>query len=147
MASCSPMAHHGGVTALCALPGRQGSLAVSAGKDLQLALWRLPGTEAVGAAAGKGAMGRPQARAWQQLASYSGHKAAIECVAPSPDGASIASGGWDSNLFVWRSGVHLQQIRCTVSWHPPEHLGSTTMLLEKGCRSTKLHSREIKPLL
>eukprot|EP00891_Asterochloris_glomerata_P002010 jgi/Astpho2/2010/e_gw1.00038.127.1_t len=101
--SCSPVAHHGGVTALRALPGSQGSLAVSAGKDLQLALWHLP--KAVGAAVSKGAMDRPQANAWQQLASYAGHKAAVECVAPSPDGARITSGGWDSNLFVWPTGL------------------------------------------
>ncbi len=114
--SCSPVAHHGGVTALHALPGSQGSLAVSAGKDLQLALWHLP--EAVGAAVSKGAMDRPQANAWQQLASYAGHKAAVECVAPSPDGARIASGGWDSNLFVWPTGVHLQHTSCKLCSMP-----------------------------
>ena len=114
VASCSPVAHPGGVTALRALPGRQGSLAVSAGKDLQLALWRLPSKEAIGAAASKGATGRPQAHAWQQVASYSGHKAAVECVAPSPDGARIASGGWDSNLFVWQTGAHLVCCWCTL---------------------------------
>ncbi len=72
------------------------------------------------------------------LYTYAGHPSGVSSVAWSPDGARIASVGWDSTIQVWKAstGQHLLTYRghpdaATVSWSP-----DITHLASAGTEST-----------
>lgn len=91
--TCSYTAHEGPINAVAVLPGGSAAtLAVTAGKDRSLRLWQFSADK------------HAAERRAELVATFSGHSDCVEAVAVSPDGARMASAGWDGSLRLWRCG-------------------------------------------
>lgn len=104
--SCSYTAHTSAVTAVLHVPGSEGSLALTAGKDHKVRLWQLQ-------AAGE----QPEL-----LATYNGHTDSVQGIAASPNGSRLCSAGWDGQLLISRTGEGLR-VHCHI----------TCRLVRTGC--------------
>lgn len=69
-----------------------GKLLVSGGQDRTARLWEMPNPVPK--------MGDPPAAIKKEVFQFTGHNDAIETVAFSPNGALVATGGWDNQLHV-----------------------------------------------
>ncbi|GFR50504.1 hypothetical protein Agub_g12769, partial [Astrephomene gubernaculifera] len=92
--TASVAAHEGGVNCVRFLPQSQGDLLVTAGKDLQVKMWRLEAPQG----------SSPSGPRCRLVASYRGHGDAVEGLAASPSGQRVASCGWDGRVLIWEAG-------------------------------------------
>ncbi|KAK9830819.1 hypothetical protein WJX74_008517 [Apatococcus lobatus] len=111
-------AHKGGVNVIRPLPTSSSAsappLLVSAGKDQKARLWTGPPQDAPASHGAHHSATRltngsasAQQDTLQAVAVYGGHTDAVQCAAVNPVGSRLATGGWDSHLFLWPTGAEV----------------------------------------